>query len=85
MEQDNINFRKLIEHAIALAREGCEHAKTSPDFVEAMQMVHSKQARIDLRISFNPVPCVTAELVREDDGEVIGHIFQHQARAVWAN
>lgn len=85
MEQNNDTFRSLIEAAIAISREGAEHAQTCDDFNEAMQLLGSKEARLELRITFNPVPCVTGELIRDCDGELIGHLFQHQARAVAMN
>jgi len=85
MNANNENFRLLIEQAVAFSRDGCDFAQTTPGFAEAMQMIADKFARLELRISFDPVPCVTGEIIRQDDGEVLGHLFQHQARTATVN
>lgn len=85
MEQNNDTFHRLIEAAITFSREGAEHAHACDDFEEAMRLLSTKEARLELRISFNPVPAVIGELIRDCDGELIGHLFQHQARAAIVN
>ncbi len=85
METNHDNFRKLIESSVALTREGWMHASTSSGYQEAMELLKSKVARIELRISFDPAPSVTCELIRDEDGECIGHIFQHSARTATVN
>jgi hypothetical protein len=81
----NDKFRKLIELAIEVSRDATTRAQAAEDFSYAMELISSKQARLELRISFNPVPCITGELIRDEDGEVIGHLFQQQARQATVN
>ena len=87
MQKDDGNekFSRLIELAIEVSRDATKRAQASEDFSYAMELISSKQARLELRISFNPVPCVTGELIRDEDGEVIGHLFQQQARQAAVN
>lgn len=81
----NRTFTTLIESAIALAREGCDHARTTPDFAQAMEWLRTKQARLELRISFDPAPCVIGEIIDDADGQCIGHLFKHEARVQVVN
>ena len=75
------NFIALIDSAVALAKEGFYAAeKTSQDFPAAMALISSKQARISLRIEFEPTPSVTCELIRDSDGELVGQVFQLTGR-----
>jgi hypothetical protein len=86
MQSTNENFKKLIELSMDFIREGTAEAeKMSNDFPAAMKLLSTKQARIELRVSFDPVPNVTCALIRQDDGEVIGHLFAHQARTATVN
>lgn len=68
-------FKCLIAAATDIYQDGMSHVQT-----KHKQLIESNQARVELRIGFNPVPFVTGELIREYDGECIGHLFQHQAR-----
>jgi hypothetical protein len=80
MEQTH-KFRTLIAAAIAFSKDGwLEAEKTSEDFSEAMNLIATKKARLELRISFAPLPSVRGELIRDEDGECIGHLFEHTAR-----
>ena len=81
----NIHFKTLIESAIALTREGTEQARMSPDFIRAMDLLKSKTVRLELRISFDPAPAVVCDLVRDEDGECVGHLFRHEARSISIN
>ena len=85
MNESNENFRKLIEYAMAVSREGTEQARATPDFADAMKMLASKHTRLELRISFNPMPAVVGELIRDEDGELIGELFRQEARFVPTN
>ena len=81
METTNQNFLNLIEVAIALTREGAKEAeKTSTDFADAMRLIATKEARLELRIRFSPLPSVACEIIRDCDGELAGILFEHQSR-----
>lgn len=85
MEQDNNHFTRLIEAAIALSREGCDLVRGQEGYQEFAALVANKQARLQLRIAFSPAPSVACEVIRDCDGELVGILFEHQARWAPAN
>jgi hypothetical protein len=80
LESANKSFVRLIDAAMAFCREAGELASTSPDHQKALQAIASKAARLELRINWTPMPSVTAAVIRDSDGELLGHFFEHSAR-----
>ena len=72
-------FRTLIAAADKLTRLGCKKAETLPDFKTALNLLNTKAARLELKIGFNPAPFVIGQLIRDDDGEIIGELFHLEA------
>jgi len=80
MEEKNKHLVALIAAAEGLIRDGVEEARQHlPGFPSVAQLLHTKQARLVLRIEFNPLPSVTCDVIRDDDGELIGEIFTIEA------
>jgi hypothetical protein len=74
-------FESLITASMALTRSNMEiSANEDPNHGWAMQQISSRQARIRLVIEYSPTPSVTCELIREEDGEGLGFLFQLSAR-----
>lgn len=73
-------FRRLVEAAMDLIRDGAQVAKSTPDHGAVMRMLLDEQANLELHIAFKPLPRVTCDVVRVADGEVVGSLFQLQAR-----
>lgn len=84
MEQDNKLFITFIAAGDALVREACEELRASGD-LEGLEMLRTKQARVELRVGFSPMPFVVAELVIEKDGAPAGELFKLTARRASRN
>ncbi|MGA7181408.1 MAG: hypothetical protein WBX11_17735 [Thiobacillaceae bacterium] len=77
----NDTFLALIAASVVFGKQGLELAAQTEDFPEAMQQIADGAARLELRISFDPLPVVTGVLIRSSDDQVIGQFFRKEATA----
>lgn len=76
-------FANLIVSADLFARQGC-HREDSEQLQRYLAAVVAGDAKLEVRVKFNPFPAVACE-VRDNDGELLAVLFEEVGRPAQRN